>query len=63
MKYYKLDQTYYKQDGQRIERVSAYRHHFGIIQSHTSQFETDAMEEITEEQYMRARKLIKAKID
>jgi hypothetical protein len=61
-KFYKLDQTYYKRDGNTTERVSAYRHYHSVSITHTSQFETDEMVEITEVQFIRIKKLILAKL-
>lgn len=62
VKFYKLDQTYYERDGSNVERVVAYKHYFGVTIAKTSQFETNEMAEITEVQFIRAKKLILAKL-
>lgn len=62
-KYYKLFKAYYKViDSKKCERLHAYRHHYGIDIEMCFLFDFAEMEEITESQYNRVKKLILAKI-
>lgn len=62
-KYYKLFKDYYKVINQKqCERVHTYKHHYGIDVEFCFLFDFYEMEEITAEQYERARKLILKKL-
>jgi len=64
MKYYKWDRIYYKTNGKQLEKVYALRHCYGIeVTDHFTDIDNDPdFVEITENQYLRVRKIILAKI-
>ena len=64
-KFYKQNKFYFKVMPVKTEKVSGYRHHYGIEVNPSSQYDQEEIEtlpEITEVQYNRIKKLVIAKI-
>ncbi len=67
-KYYKLFKAYYKVQKNKTEKVSAYKHYFGIecnlpsVFSLDSVFSLEEAEEVTELQFNRIKKIVLAKL-
>lgn len=61
-KYFKYGGMYYKVLGKTFERISAYRHNYGIEVCKFFTPAMDELQEITEAQYNRVRRLILKKL-
>lgn len=65
VKFYKQNKFYFKVTPVKTEKVSGYRHHYGIEVNPSSQYDQEEIEtllEIIEIQYNRIKKLVLAKI-
>ena len=61
-KFYKWDRFLRKVTATRSEKVAYYHHHFGITNERLFGLDLEGMEEISEAQYNRVKKIILAKL-